>query len=246
MQQRSRDRVEQILVAASELLHEGGLEHLTTRGLAERSGVPVSTIYRYFENSDAIVAAFLDREMEKLDAAIAEAVLALERVTLRSLLEAATLAHLAHHQRHPQTVAVWFGGRRSPAVRDRVRQQDARLAGWLQAAVDAAGFLVEDAPRHGVDVVVPLTDRLLEYVLLEIRSPDEQGEVVCRFVDMVATYAERFAAPAGLEGLPAEQFAAALTNRPVHFHPGRRRFTRAAESRGACPLPDTARPGLET
>ncbi len=218
--------MEQILAAASDLLYEGGLDELSTRAVAERSGVPVGTIYRYFENSDAIVSAFLDREMEKLDTAIAEAVLGLERVTLRSMLEAATLAHLAHHQRHPQTVAVWFGGRRSAAVRQRVRQQDARSAAWLQAAIDAAGFLRDDAPPYGLDGVVRLSDRLFEYVLLEVPSPGDQEDVVRRFVDMVASYAERFATTVGLEGLRADQFVTALANRPVHFQRQGRRFTR--------------------
>jgi AcrR family transcriptional regulator len=231
MQQRSRDRVEQILAAASDLLNEGGLDELSTRALAERSGVPVGTIYRYFENSDAIVSAFLDREMEKLDTAIAEAVLGLERVTLRSMLEAATLAHLTHHQRHPQTVTVWFGGRRSAAVRQRVRQQDARSAAWLQGAIDAAGFLSDDAPPHGLDAVVRLSDRLFEYVLLEVPSAEDQEDMVRRFVDMVASYAERFATRVGLEGLPADQFVTALANRPVHFDPEADRFTRLAEQR---------------
>jgi len=216
MQQRSRERVEQILAAASELLHEGGLDNLSTRALAERSGVPVGTIYRYFENSDAIVAAFLDREMERLDAAIAAAVLGLERVTLRGLIEAASLAHFAHHQQHPQTVTAWFGGRRSAAIRDRVREQDARLASWLQTVVDAAGFLADDAPPYGIDVIVRLGDRLMEYVLLDVPK-DAQEALVGSYVDMVASYAERYATPVGMEGLPAHEFVAALAERPAHY-----------------------------
>lgn len=215
MQRRSRDRVEQILAAAAEILRDGGPDDVTTRAVAERSGVPVGTIYRYFENSDAIVAAFLDREMETLDAAIAEAVLSLERVTLRSLIEAATLAHLAYHQSHPETVPVWFG-RQSAAVRDRVRAQDARLAEWLGATVAAAGFLDEQTSPYGLGGIVRLTDRLFEYVLLDVPEP-EREEVVRRYIDMIASYAERHATRAGIEGLPAARFAAALADRPVHL-----------------------------
>ena len=219
VQQRSRDRVERILAAAAELLYEGGLDALEMRALAETSGVPISTIYRYFENSDAIVAAFLDREMEKLDAAIAEAVLALERVTLRGLIETAVFAHLAHHRSHPATVLVWFGGRRSAAVLHRVRQQDARLAAWLAAAIEAAGFLEPETPGYGLELIVRLSDRMFEYVLLDV-SPEIQEDVVARFVDMTASYAERYASAVGLEGLPADEFVAALARRPVHLDLG--------------------------
>jgi AcrR family transcriptional regulator len=216
VQRRSRARVELILAAATEILYEDGVDALSTRAIAERSGVPVATIYRYFENSDGILAAFLDREMEKLDEEVAAAVLALERVTLRSLIEAATLAHLRHHQRHPQTVLAWFGGRQSPAVRDRVKQQDAQLAGWLAHAVEVAGFVRDDAPRLGTGMIVRLTDRMFEYVLAEV-APQEQETLVRRFVDMVASYVERGATEVGLNGLPTQEFIAALGPAPTHF-----------------------------
>lgn len=41
------------------------------RELARESGVPVATIYQYFGNREAVIAAFLEREMEKLDIAMA-------------------------------------------------------------------------------------------------------------------------------------------------------------------------------
>ncbi len=215
MQRRSRARVETILAAATEILYEGGVDALSTRAIAERSGVPVATIYRYFENSDGILGAFLDREMEKLDEAVAAAVLALERVTLRSLIEAATLAHFRHHQRHPQTVLAWFGARQSLAVRDRVKEQDARVAGWLAHAIDVAGFVREDAPRLGTGMIVRITDRMFEYVLGEV-SPEEQETVVRRFIDMIASYVERGATEVGLKGLPTQEFIAALGPAPAH------------------------------
>jgi len=216
VQQRSRARVEVIIAAATEILYEDGVDALSTRAIADRSGVPVATIYRYFENSDAILAAFLDHEMEKLDEEVTTAVLALERVTLRSLIETATLAHFRHHQRHPQTVSAWFGARQSPAVRDRVKQQDAQLASWLDHAVDVAGFVREDAPRLGTGMIVRLTDRMFEYVLAEV-PPADQETLVRRFIDMVASYVEREATEAGLEGLPTHEFVAALGEPPPHF-----------------------------
>jgi AcrR family transcriptional regulator len=216
VQQRSRARVELIVAAATEILYEHGIDGLSTRTIAERSGVPVATIYRYFENSDQILAAFLDREMEKLDEAVRVAVLALDRVTVRSLIETATLAHFRHHQRHPQTVTVWFGARQSPAVRDRVKQADAQLANWLAHAVEAVGFVRDDALRLGTGLIVRLADRMFEYVLTDV-APKEQETLVRRFIEMVADYVERGATKAGLQGLPTQEFVAALGAAPVHL-----------------------------
>src|SRR5271155_6000603 len=121
VQRRSRERVEQILTAAGELLAEGGVEALTTRALAEHADIPVATIYRYFDNRDAIIAAYLDHELEQIEESVRTALMALERVTFRSMAEAVALAHMRHHQTHPEGVPVWFGGRLNAAVVEQVR-----------------------------------------------------------------------------------------------------------------------------
>ena len=67
VQRRSRARVEHILQASSELLAEGGVDALTTGSLAEHTGIPVATIYRYFDNRNAIIAAYVDHELEAIE-----------------------------------------------------------------------------------------------------------------------------------------------------------------------------------
>lgn len=198
-----------ILKAAAELLAEGGVEALTTRSLAARAEIPVATIYRYFANREEIISAYLDHELEQIDQAVVAAVLALERVTVRSLAEAVALAHMRHHQLHPEGVPVWFGGRLSAAVLDRVRDLDARLAASLRSATTAAGML-SGAPTFTAELLVRLFDRMFEFVFLLDRTAGEQEAIVRSFIDMIASYLERFATPAGLEGISAEEFALAL------------------------------------
>jgi AcrR family transcriptional regulator len=78
-QARSRARVDAILKATGALLGEVGYDGLSTNLVAERAGVPVGSIYQFFEGKDDIVAAlvqqFQDRihrlATEQLDAAIA-------------------------------------------------------------------------------------------------------------------------------------------------------------------------------
>jgi len=209
VQRRSRERVELILDAASELLAEGGVDALTTRALAARADIPVATIYRYFANREEIIAAYLDHELVQIDQAVVAAVVALERVTVRSLAEAVALAHMRHHQAHPEGVPVWFGGRSNPAVIDQVRELDARLAASLRSAMRAAGLL-EGAPEFSSGLLVRLFDRMFEFVFLAERSAQEQETIVLAFVDIVAGYLERFATPAGLDGVSADEFARAL------------------------------------
>jgi AcrR family transcriptional regulator len=211
VQRRSRKRVELLLKAARELLAEGGVEALTMRSLAARADIPVATIYRYFANREEIIAAYLDHELEQIDEAVVTAVLGLERVTVRSLAEAVALAHMRHHQAHPEGVPVWFGGRLNPAVEDRVRELDVRLATSLRAATAGAGLLA-GTPTFNAELIVRLFDRMFEFVFLATRTPEEQEAIVLTFVDIIATYLERFATPTGLEGVPTEDFAVALSS----------------------------------
>jgi AcrR family transcriptional regulator len=209
VQRRSRRRVDLLLKAAAELLAEGGVDALTIRALAARAEIPVATIYRYFANRDEIIAAYLDHQLEQIDQAVVEAVLGLERVTVRSLTQAVALAHMRHHQAHPEGVPVWFGGRLNPAVLDRVRELDARLAASLRSATAAAGLL-SGTPTFNAELIVRLFDRMFEFVFLAARTPEDQETIVLTFVDIIATYLERFATPAGLDGVPAPEFGLAL------------------------------------
>lgn len=209
VQRRSRERVEAILRAASELIARGGVESLTTRSLAEHSGIPVATIYRYFEDRDGIIAAYLDRELEAIDAAVERAMASLPRVSFRAMTEAVAVAHLRHHQAHPQGVAIWFGSRLSAAVSDRVRELDRRMAATLHAATRGAGFM-EEGPHFGAGLIVRLFDRTFEHIFRIARPAAEQDAILLEVVDMIATYMERYATPAGLEGVSAEEFLVVL------------------------------------
>jgi AcrR family transcriptional regulator len=210
VQRRSRKRVEQILKASAELLAEGGIDALSTRSLAARTGIPVGTIYRYFDNRDAIITAYLDHELEKIEESVQSALLELDRVTFRSMAEAIALAHLRHHQAYPEGVPIWFGGRLNAAVVERVRVLDARLAHSLRSAVLGSG-MTSGVPEFGAGLLVRLFDRMFEFVFLTERTAEQQEEIVLAFVDMVATYIERFATPMAIEGISTEEFVRVLT-----------------------------------
>ena len=146
MQTRSRKRVDEIVDAAAQLMFEEGADALSTRAIAARSGIPVATIYRYFADRDAIIIAFIERQMREMDRQVAEALLRLDVVTVCGVIEAFGRAHMRHHQQHPKAVVAWFGGRQSEAVSTCVKQQDERIAEWLMTAFRAGGLLREDTP----------------------------------------------------------------------------------------------------
>src|SRR5688572_12768484 len=61
-QLRSRAIVEAIVEAGRQLLAQEGAASLTTNRIAERAGVSIGSLYRYFPNKQAILAAIYDAD----------------------------------------------------------------------------------------------------------------------------------------------------------------------------------------
>ena len=55
-QDRSRDRVDEILGAAKRLIGEKGVDAVKMREIAAQAGGPISSVYQYFPNKSAIIA----------------------------------------------------------------------------------------------------------------------------------------------------------------------------------------------
>ncbi|MFF7439352.1 TetR family transcriptional regulator [Streptomyces sp. NPDC008122] len=65
VQQRSAERLARILDACAVLLDETGYEQLSTRAVAARAGVPIGSVYRFFGNKRAMVAALAHRNLDR-------------------------------------------------------------------------------------------------------------------------------------------------------------------------------------
>jgi AcrR family transcriptional regulator len=209
-QKRSREHVERMLDATAEVIAEAGIEGLTMTAVANRAGVSIATVYRYFADRDELAAEFLDGEMATMNQSVAEALFALEVVSIRSIVETAMFAHLRHHQAHPEAARAWFLAPRAKVVHEHVKRQDDELGLWLRNLTRGTNMVVEDAPPYGETLLTELGDRTFQWIFNQELSKEEQDDFVGRFVDMVASYLERFATPDGLHGISAAEFAAAV------------------------------------
>jgi AcrR family transcriptional regulator len=71
-QARSLEKVELILEAATRIIDRDGLTALSTNRVAEIAGVSIGTLYQYFPNKQAILAALGQREAKAVSARIIE------------------------------------------------------------------------------------------------------------------------------------------------------------------------------
>lgn len=75
-QERAQATVEAILEATFHILEEEGEARLTTNRIAERAGVSIGTLYQYFRDREAILAAMGERQAEAVRERITRIVLA--------------------------------------------------------------------------------------------------------------------------------------------------------------------------
>ena len=189
-QQRSRAIVDSILEAGRRLLAESGESSLTTNRIAERAGVSVGSLYRYFPNKEAIVAAICDVATRHDVAEVRAAMDAPEERPLREWLVSIVDYQLDRHRRllevgrgvyrqqhHAFSLAQRVGGgeveRHIRDVlarhRDEVRARDLDQAAFLVARGISALVrrALEESPERLDDPSFrdALIDLLLRYVV---------------------------------------------------------------------------------
>lgn len=211
VQERSRSRVQDILAATGQLLGEGGIDAVTTRALAERAAVSVAAIYQYFPNRDAIIDAYLEQATRQVDADVVEAVGRLPIVSLRGVLEAAVFAHMRFYGQNADLVRVWLTARDDSLVLCNARERNTALGHNLQSAFLAAGFLRDDMPGFGAELVVEVCTSVIEFAFRTPRSDEERDDIVRMGIEMVLSEIERYTTPRGVQGISAEEFTAALS-----------------------------------
>jgi AcrR family transcriptional regulator len=65
VQKRAQDTLDLILDTAGAILDEGGIDAFNTNRLAERAGVAIRTVYRYYPNKLAVIVGFAERQAEQ-------------------------------------------------------------------------------------------------------------------------------------------------------------------------------------
>ena len=131
-QARSRARVEAILKAAGALLGEVGYDGVTTNLIAERAGVPVGSIYQFFETKDDIIAALVERFQARIHKLASEELDAASAAWDRHVFVAKLVDGIAGIQAEANAFVCVFSGSQSHARFDGLaRELRATLVGHL-------------------------------------------------------------------------------------------------------------------
>jgi AcrR family transcriptional regulator len=131
-QERSRARVQAVFAAADRILGTEGPDALTMRRLSDEAGVPIGTVYQFFEDKQSVVKAVSRHYADVFTA------------TMESLVERAGDDHWADlmgvvideftalYRRYPGYVAIWSRGHMSPKLLHPDNAEDDVLATGLR------------------------------------------------------------------------------------------------------------------
>jgi AcrR family transcriptional regulator len=172
-QNRSRARLDAVLRATKELVVELGPAEVTTGLIAERAGVSVAWIYRYFENRqaifDSIVVDAVHRLFQTTQAAALVAVEGDWRAGVRAVLD----ANVAFFIAEPAFARLWVSELRSANARTANRLHDNDQAAWLYQTMTGQGLLHPGpATERACGLVIALADRGLELAF----AHDDRGD----------------------------------------------------------------------
>lgn len=138
---------ERILDAAARCFARRGVSGTTVGDVATEAGCSRPTIYRYFEDRDALRAAFVEREAGRIGAAVAEVVARVADPGERLVIG---VTEALRHVRGDATLSSWFDPTQAGAT-DQLARASAAIARLVEPLVRAGDAA---ATRRRTDWVI--------------------------------------------------------------------------------------------
>jgi len=188
VQRRSAERLARILDACAELLDEAGYDDLSTRAVAERAGVPIGSVYRFFGNKRQMADALAQRNLERFTERVTEHLRATGDRGWRHAMDVVLDEYLDMKRTAPGFSLVDFGNqipvgarRAEPNHRVADRLTDL-LSGYL-------GRVADDDLRRAFLVAVETADALVHLAFR--MAPEGDEKVIGELREMLRAYLAR-------------------------------------------------------
>lgn len=168
VQQRSQQLVDALVEAAGLLVAENGLDALTTVRVAERTGVSVGSLYQYFANKEALVAALvarMNRELgEAVNAAAPSLIGADPHTLVRGLLDTAFTFFSGRNGLHTELLRNWY----RLDIEQGLRRFEQQMLDLIRsyALVHLRELKLDPTPAQGFIIINSVVFTLLRYVSL--------------------------------------------------------------------------------
>ncbi|WP_245552475.1 TetR/AcrR family transcriptional regulator [Nocardia aobensis] len=163
-----------ILDVADVLFGEKGYEATTLKAVSERSGIPIASIYHYFEDRNQLEIALLQRHSTQLEERLGTVWSG--RSAPRSLRKAVDVmidGYLSYFRGHPGCfVELWFCGR-NPAISDMALAFDRKQAEQLRGLALSKEWVRQDVSPLVFELVFEVGNRLFDVAFRRSRTGDD-------------------------------------------------------------------------
>jgi len=195
-QRRSRERVERALDAADRLLAAEGADALSTTRIARAAGMSVGSLYQYFPDTGAIVAALAERHMDAFAELMEQTVERAAGEPWEDPVGALVDVFAGRYRDEPGYRALWFGRHLTPELREADRRNKLALADGLRRAALELGLARDDERAVTIShAAVHACDALLQEAFR--RHPDGDAALLEEAKTMLRGYLDRVAAHYG-------------------------------------------------
>ena len=186
-----------LLEAAIRVLVKHGYEAATTIAIADKAGISVGSLYQYFPNKEAIVAALIEQHARQIiactEAALGQVDVSDPRRALRAVIRAGIEAHRINTPLHKVLTEQVPRVGRIKAAMDTSKVLTERLAAFLEAH---RAHLRGRDPRMAAFVVETVVEALTHRAVIERHDALATGELEVEALELVMTY---------LFGVPGER-----------------------------------------
>ncbi|MCS5499136.1 TetR family transcriptional regulator [Cnuibacter physcomitrellae] len=183
VQARSSERISALLDAASAVVSEVGIERLTTAMVADRAGASIGTVYRYFPDRIAVLAAMSLRGYERF---VRTAVDNLEQSapeTWQDAVDRVIDASVHLHRTEPGYTSLRLSDQVALPDVDGVSMITARFAAPFAKVLVSEYSLTDDGSlADRLDTALTAVDALLVRAFLRDRAGDERAIEAARSV----------------------------------------------------------------
>ncbi len=193
VQQRSADRITNLLGAAADLIDERGIDGLTTSEVAARAQSSVGVVYRYFPNIQSLLRALAARNMQKFADRVFGSMTE-QPDDWMATMNRAIDAYIDLLRTEPGFRAVGFGDVIDKRFLQPELSNNSVLAReFNELFVKKFGLPPSEELSIDLEIVIEITDALLQRAFLYDRKGDER--YIAKLRSIVHDYLSRHQVP---------------------------------------------------
>jgi AcrR family transcriptional regulator len=176
-------RVKLLLDTTAELVDEVGIEGVTTGLLAERAGVSIGSVYRFFPDRISLMRALSERNLERFLERFEEALREEDAENWEDALELVINQFVKMHESEPGFRALRFGDVIDEQLLDGTRSNNGVLAEPFKALlVERFGVVEDEFLLRRINVATEMCDGLLTRAFVDDPRGDDWMIGECKTV----------------------------------------------------------------